>query len=53
MLLDKLLKEFEDHFKLKLLSVADGTFDGIYSNRFKGTSKETHTGTALSYSDIS
>ena len=47
MLLDKLLKEFENHFKLKLLSVADGTFDGIYSNRFKGTSKDAQIGTTV------
>lgn len=35
-LLDKLLNDFEQHFKIKLLSVADGTFDGIFSGRFKG-----------------
>ena len=29
MLLDKLLTDFEHHLKLKLMSVADGTFDGI------------------------
>ena len=36
MLLDKIMTQFEEHFKIKLLSVADGTFDGIYSNRYKG-----------------
>ncbi|XP_066936103.1 uncharacterized protein [Clytia hemisphaerica] len=36
MLLDKLMIEFEEHFKRRLLSIADGTFDGIYSQRFKG-----------------
>ena len=33
MLFDKLLVEIEDHFKRRLL--ADGTFEGVYSNRFK------------------
>lgn len=37
MLFDKLTSEFEDHYKHRLLSVADGTFDGVYSQRFKGT----------------
>ena len=37
MLFDKLMVEFEDHFKRRLLSVADGTFDGVYSHRFKGS----------------
>ena len=36
MLMDKLLVQLEDHYKLKLLSIADGTFDGVYSSRFKG-----------------
>ena len=36
MLLDKLMSEFEQHFKIRLLSVADGTFDGTYSSRYKG-----------------
>ena len=34
MLFDKLTVEFEDHFKRRLLSVADGTFDGVYCHRF-------------------
>ena len=44
MLLDKLMNDFEDHFKLRLLSVADGTFDGIYSRRFKGFQNKNATG---------
>lgn len=36
MLLDKLMSEFEQHFKVKLLSVADGSFDGTYSSRYGG-----------------
>ena len=35
MLFDKLMVEIEDHFKRRLLLVADGTFDGVYSHRFK------------------
>ena len=37
MLFDKLMVEFEDHFKCRLLSVADETFDGdgVYSHRFE------------------
>ena len=37
MLFDKSMVEFEEHFKSRLLSVADGTFDGHYSHRFKGS----------------
>ena len=37
MLLDKVMDEFEDLYKRRLLSVADGTFDGVYSQLFKGT----------------
>ena len=36
MLFDKLMVEFEYHFKRRLLSVANGTFDGVYSHSFKG-----------------
>ena len=39
MLLYKLFSEFEEHFKIKLLSLTDGTFDGVYSKRFTGFSK--------------
>ena len=35
-LLGKLSNEFNDHYKLKLLNVASGKFDGCYANRFKG-----------------
>jgi len=38
-LLEKLTKDFNNHYKLKLLSVANGRFDGIYSRRFMGKSK--------------
>ena len=38
-LLLKLFDDFEEHFKVKLLSLADGTYDGIYSQRFKGLNK--------------
>ena len=34
-LFDKLMVEFEDHFKRRLLSVANGIFDSVYSHRFK------------------
>ena len=39
MFLDKLFSEFEEYFKIKLLSLADGTFDGVYSKCFMGFSK--------------
>ena len=32
----KLVNELENYYTTKLLSVADGSFDGIYSFRFKG-----------------
>ena len=35
-LIDKIFVDFEKHYQLKLLSIADGTFDGIYSRRFMG-----------------
>ena len=44
MLLDKLFSELEEHFKIKLLSLADGTFDGIYSKLFIGFSKTQKSG---------
>ena len=37
-LLEKLFVDFEHHFQLKLLSIADGSFDGIFRGRFKGIS---------------
>ena len=39
-LLSKLFDDFENHFKMKLLSVADGSFDGIYNARFSGIQKK-------------
>ena len=44
MLLNKLFSEFEEHFKIKLLSRTDGTFDGVYSKRFMGFSKTQKRG---------
>ena len=35
-LLQKLLVDFNNHYKDKLLSVASGSFDGIYSRRYLG-----------------
>lgn len=39
-LIDKLTKELDEHYQNKLLSVASGKFDGIYSRRFAGFSKK-------------
>ena len=44
MLFDKVMGEFEDHYKRRLLSVADGTFDGVYSQRFRGNKYQTTKG---------
>ena len=33
--------ELEDHYKRSLLSVADGTFDEVYSQRFKRTNDKS------------
>ena len=38
-LLDKLSIDLDYHYKTKMLSLADGSFDGIYRNRFKGLLK--------------
>lgn len=38
-LLDKLTINLEDHYKNKLLSIADGSFDGVYRHRFLGKGK--------------
>lgn len=43
-LLDKLTNEFADHYKVKLLNVASGKFDGTYSCRFKGLEKKKNEG---------
>ena len=31
--LDKIFEDLEEHFTTKLITVADGTYDGIYSRR--------------------
>ena len=46
-LLDKLTHEFEDHYKVKLLNVSSGKFDGCYSRRFKGFGKAKGEGTGF------
>ena len=53
-LLKKLFEDFEDHFKVKLLSIADGTFDGIYSRRFKGlkSNKNSANGFNIPQKDV-
>ena len=43
-LLDKLTINLEDHYKNKLLSIADGSFDGVYRHRFFGKGKDGSTG---------
>ena len=43
-LVDKLICDFDDHYKTKLLNAASGSFDGIYSGRFKGKSKKANSG---------
>ena len=43
-LVDKFTTAFDDHYKNKLLSVASGKFDGIYSKRFKGIAKKNGEG---------
>lgn len=43
-LLDKLTIDLEDHYKNKLLSIADGSFDGVYRHRFFGKGKDGSTG---------
>ena len=47
MIQDKLFSEFEEHFRIKLLSLADGTWDGVYSKCFMGFSKTQKTGIDL------
>lgn len=43
-LIDKLTIHLEDHFKNKLLSIADGSYDGVYRHRFMGKGKDGSTG---------
>ena len=46
MFFDKVIGELEDHYERHLLSVADGTFDGVYSQCFKGTNYKSNEGNA-------
>ena len=43
-LLDRITTDLEDHYKTKLLSLADGSFDGHYRHRFMGKGKDGSTG---------
>ena len=43
-LIDKVTTDLEDHYKNKLLSLADGSFDGQYRQRFMGKGKDGGTG---------
>ena len=43
-LIDKLTIDLEDHYKDKILSLADGIFDGQYRQRFMGKGKDGGTG---------
>ena len=43
-LIEKLLEDFNHHYENKLLSVANGSFDGVYSKRFMGRGKSNTEG---------
>ena len=43
-LLDRLLTDLDSHYKEKLLSIADGSFDGHFRRRFKGKGKTKKDG---------
>ena len=43
-LITKITVELENHYKDKLLSVADGSFDGLYRRRFMGKGMDGSTG---------
>ena len=43
-LIDKVTIDLEDHYKDKLLSLADGSFDGQYRQRFMGRGRDGGTG---------
>ena len=43
-LIDKSTIDLEDHYKNKLLSLPDGSFDGPYRQRFTGRCKDGGTG---------
>ena len=42
--IEKLLEDFNHHYENKLLSVANGSFDGVYSKRFMGRGKSNTEG---------
>ncbi|XP_078686972.1 uncharacterized protein LOC144919399 [Branchiostoma floridae x Branchiostoma belcheri] len=46
-LLERITTDLEDHYKTKLLSLADGSFDGHYRHRFMGKGKDGATGFAI------
>ena len=46
-LVKKLTVDLENHYKDKLLSIADGSFDGHYRRRFMGRGKDSSTGFKL------
>lgn len=52
-LVDKLTVELEDHYKDKLLSIADGSFDGLYRRRFTGKGKDGGTGFQVEQTQLS
>ena len=41
-----IMGKFEDYYKRRLLPVADGIFDGVYSQRFKETNYKSVEGNA-------
>ena len=43
-LIEKLLEDFNHHYENKSLSVANGSFDGVYSKRFMGRGKSNTEG---------
>lgn len=43
----KLTVDLENHYKDKLLSIADGSFDGRYRRRFMEREKDSSTGFKL------
>ena len=43
-LMDKFTSELDQHYRNKLLSVASGKYDGVYSRRFKGLEKKKTEG---------
>lgn len=47
--IDKLTSGLEDHYKTKLINVANGSFGGVYSRRFKGMTKKKSDGCGSIY----